>query len=399
MLTETTAKARGLADLPPVNSDSLIALIGMVNADPRPDKIDVGVGVFRDGAGNTPILQVIKEAEKRLRETQVTKAYLGSAGDKRYAELLRPIVLGEHAADDRIVGLQTPGGCGALRLGFELLAAANPAAKVFIGGPTWPNHPPIVRAVGLQAVEYPYYERGQGAIRFEDMLEALSSGAPGDIALLHGCCHNPTGADLNEEQWRQVAEMVVERGLVPLVDIAYQGFGRGLEEDAFGLRLMLSSCDEVIVAQSCDKNFSVYRDRVGSLWIKTASAEASATAMGHVYQIAREMWSMPPDHGAACVRIVLDDAELRERWLVELAGMRDRINAVRQRIAAADPRLAFIGRQYGMFSMLPLSKEQVLKLRSDDAIYMADSGRFNVVGMGDAQIDRFIAAVVGALDA
>jgi aromatic-amino-acid transaminase len=399
MLTETTAKARGLADLPPVNSDSLIALIGMVNADPRPDKIDVGVGVFRDGAGNTPILQVIKEAEKRLRETQVTKAYLGSAGDKRYAELLRPIVLGEHAADDRIVGLQTPGGCGALRLGFELLAAANQAAKVFIGGPTWPNHPPIVRAVGLQPVEYPYYERGQGAIRFEDMLEALSSGAPGDIALLHGCCHNPTGADLNEEQWRQVAEMVVERGLVPLVDIAYQGFGRGLEEDAFGLRLMLSSCDEVIVAQSCDKNFSVYRDRVGSLWIKTASAEASATAMGHVYQIAREMWSMPPDHGAACVRIVLDDAELRERWLVELAGMRDRINAVRQRIAAADPRLAFIGRQYGMFSMLPLSKEQVLKLRSDDAIYMADSGRFNVVGMGDAQIDRFIAAVVGALDA
>jgi aromatic-amino-acid transaminase len=162
---------------------------------------------------------------------------------------------------------------------------------------------------------------------------------------------------------------------------------------------MLDSCDEVIVAQSCDKNFSVYRDRVGSLWVKTASAEASAKAMGHLFQIAREMWSMPPDHGAACVRIVLNDPELRERWLVELAGMRDRINAVRQRIAAADPRLAFIGRQYGMFSMLPLSKDQVLKLRSDDAIYMADSGRFNVVGMGDAQIDRFIAAVVGALDA
>ena len=399
MLTETTAKARGLADLPPVNSDSLIALIGMVNADPRLDKIDVGVGVFRDGAGNTPILKVIKEAEKRLRETQVTKAYLGSAGDKRYTELLRPIVLGEHAGDDRIVGLQTPGGCGALRLGFELLAAANPAAKVFIGGPTWPNHPPIVRAVGLQPVEYPYYERGQGAIRFEDMLESLSGGQPGDIALLHGCCHNPTGADLSEDQWRQVAKVVVDYGLVPFVDIAYQGFGRGLDEDAFGVRLMLSSCDEVIIAQSCDKNFSVYRDRVGSLWVKTASAEASATAMGHLFQISREMWSMPPDHGAACVRIVLDDPELRERWLVELAGMRDRINDVRQRIAAADSRLAFIGRQYGMFSMLPLSKEQVLKLRSDEAIYMAESGRFNVVGMGDVQLDRFIAAVVGALDA
>jgi aspartate/tyrosine/aromatic aminotransferase len=257
MLTQANAKARGLADLPPVNSDSLIALIGMVNADSRPDKIDVGVGVFRDGAGNTPILQVIKEAEKRLRETQTTKAYLGSAGDKRYAELLRPIVLGEHAADERIVGLQTPGGCGALRLGFELLAAANPTARVFIGGPTWPNHPPIVRAVGLQPVEYPYYERGQGAIRFEDMLEALSGAEQGDIALLHGCCHNPTGADLGEAQWRQVARIVADRGLVPFLDIAYQGFGRGLDEDAFGLRLMLDSCDEVVIAQSCDKNFSV----------------------------------------------------------------------------------------------------------------------------------------------
>jgi aromatic-amino-acid transaminase len=193
--------------------------------------------------------------------------------------------------------------------------------------------------------------------------------------------------------------VVGERGLVPFVDIAYQGFGRGLDEDAFGVRLMLETCDEVIVAQSCDKNFSVYRDRVGSLWIKTGSAEASGAAMGHVFQIAREMWSMPPDHGAAAVRIILDDPELRARWLVELAAMRDRINAVRQRIAAADPRLAFIGRQFGMFSMLPLTTDQVLKLRTDHAIYMADSGRFNVVGMGDGQIDRFTSAVIEAMDA
>jgi len=398
MLTQTHTKAKGLADLPPVVNDSLIALIGMVNADPRPDKIDVGVGVFRDGAGNTPILGVIKEAEQRLHDTQTTKAYLGSAGDKRFTELLRPILLGEHAGDDRIVGLQTPGGCGALRLGFELLAAANAQARVFIGAPTWPNHPPIVRAVGLTPVDYPFYERGQGAIRFEDMIDALRSGEPGDIALLHGCCHNPTGADLDEGQWRQVRDAVVERRLVPFVDIAYQGFGRGLDEDAYGLRLLLDSCDEMVVAQSCDKNFSVYRDRVGSLWVKSPSAETSARAMAHVFQIAREMWSMPPDHGAASVHIVLDDPELRARWLAELKGMRDRINAVRQRIAAADPRLAFIGRQFGMFSMLPLSKEQVLKLRTDHAIYMADSGRFNVVGMGDDQIGRFTAAVIGAMD-
>jgi aromatic-amino-acid transaminase len=398
MLTRTDQKQRTLADLPPVTNDSLIALIGMVNADPRADKIDVGVGVFRDGAGNTPILKVIKEAEQRLHDTQVTKSYLGSAGDKRFAELLRPIVLGHHAEDDRIVGVQTPGGCGALRLGFELLAMANPSARVLVGAPTWPNHPPIIAAVGLAQVDYPYYERGQGAIRFEDMIAAFDAADAGDIALLHGCCHNPTGADLSDEQWREVARVVSKRGLVPLVDIAYQGFGRGLDEDAFGVRLMLDTCDEMVIAQSCDKNFSVYRDRVGSLWIKSGSAATSKTAMGHVYKVAREMWSMPPDHGAASVRIVLDDPELRERWLVELAGMRDRINSVRQRIAAADPRLAFIGRQFGMFSMLPLSQEQVLKLREDDAIYMADSGRFNVVGMADNQIDRFTAAVIKAMD-
>jgi aromatic-amino-acid transaminase len=398
MLTETTSKARGLADLPPVVDDSLLKLIALCNADPRPEKIDVGVGVFRDGAGNTPILKVIKEAEQRLHDTQKTKAYLGSAGDKRFTELLRPILLGEHAGDDRIAGVQTPGGCGALRLGFELIATANSEARVFVGAPTWPNHPPIIRAVGLTPVDYPYYERGQGAIRFEDMIDALRSGEAGDVALLHGCCHNPTGADLDEAQWRQVRDAVVERGLIPLVDIAYQGFGRGLDEDAYGVRLMLDSCDEVIVAQSCDKNFSVYRDRVGSLWVKTGSPATTATAMAHVFQRAREMWSMPPDHGAAAVHIVLEDPGLHERWLVELTAMRDRINSVRRRIASADPRLSFIGRQFGMFSMLPLSKEQVLKLREDHAIYMADSGRFNVVGMGDGQIDRFIAAVIGALD-
>jgi aromatic-amino-acid transaminase len=397
MLTKTHAK--GLADLPEVVNDSLLALIAMCDADPRPEKIDVGVGVFRDAVGNTPILKVMKEAEQRLMDTQVTKAYLGSAGDKRFAELLRPILLGHHAGDDRITGLQTPGGCGALRLGFELIATANPDARVLVGTPTWPNHPPIINSVRLQMVDYPYYERGQGTIRFEDMIAALEDGEPGDVALLHGCCHNPTGADLSEDQWGEVVRVVSERGLTPLIDIAYQGFGRGLDEDAFGVRLMLDACDEVIIAQSCDKNFSVYRDRVGSLWVKSGSRETTKKAMDHVFQRAREMWSMPPDHGAAAVHIILEDEELRARWLVELTAMRDRINAVRQRIAASDPRLSFIGRQFGMFSMLPLSKDQVLGLRETQAIYMADSGRFNVVGLGDDQIDRFTAAVIGALEA
>ena len=397
MLSDTQAPARGLSDLSPVAADPLLALIAMCNADQRADKIDVGVGVFRDGEGRTPILEVMKRAEQRLVETQETKAYLGSAGDKRFTELLRPILLGRHAGDERIVGLQTPGGCGALRLAFELVAIANPEARVLVGNPTWPNHPPVIQAAGLEIVGYNYYDKAAGEILFDEMLDALRAGRRGDVVLLHACCHNPTGADLSDEQWVEVTKVVTERGLLPMVDIAYQGFGRGLEEDARGLHGLLDVCDDVLIAQSCDKNFSVYRDRVGSLFVKTASKAASDTAMAHLFQIARQMWSMPPDHGAAACRIILDTPELSARWHDELNAMRDRINAVRQRIASADPRLAFIGRQFGMFSMLPLSKDQVVSLRDKHAIYMADSGRFNVVGMGDEVIDRFITAVVSTL--
>ena len=404
MLSETNAKAPnsaragGLADLPPVHSDSLLGLIAMAEADPRPDKIDVGVGVFRDAAGQTPILKVIKQAERILLETQASKSYLGGAGDKRFAELLRPILLGPHAGDERIAGLQTPGGCGALRLGFELIRTANPGARVLVGTPTWPNHAPIIQSVGLETVEYPYYDRDSAAIHFDAMLESLGTAREGDVALLHGVCHNPTGADLDDAQWAEVTRVVSQRRLLPFVDIAYQGFGRGLDEDAAGLRGLLAACDEVIVAQSCDKNFSVYRDRVGSLFVKTGSVGATATAMAHLFQRAREMWSMPPDHGAAAVHVVLDDPQLAADWHIELDAMRDRINSVRRRIAAADPRLAYIGKQFGMFSMLPLTREQVVALRERHAIYMADSGRFNVVGMADHSIDRFVAAVVEAID-
>jgi aspartate/tyrosine/aromatic aminotransferase len=381
-----------------VQSDSLLALIAMANADPRADKIDVGVGVYRDGVGNTPILRAVKKAEKLLWEIQQTKSYVGGFGDKRYTELLRPIVLGRHADDDRIVGLHTPGGCGALSLGFKLIAAAHPGAKVHVGTPTWPNHVPVIEAAGLNIVQYPYYERLQTCIRFDAMMDALGKAESGDVVLLHGCCHNPTGADLDDGQWRAVVEVVSRRGLIPFVDIAYQGLGRGFAEDAAGLHALLDACDEVVFAQSCDKNFGVYRDRVGSLWLKTGSAEASKRAMDHVIQIAREMWSMPPDHGAACVRIVLDTPDLRADWDAEVGEMRDRINRIRSKIAAADPRLAYIGGQFGMFSMLPVTPEQVRKLREDHAIYMADSGRFNVIGMADHAVDRFIAAVVEAMN-
>ena len=381
-----------------VQSDSLLALIAMANADPRADKIDVGVGVYRDGAGNTPILRAVKAAEKLLWEQQETKSYIGGFGDKRYTELLRPIVLGRHADDDRIAGLHTPGGCGALSLGFKLIATAHPDAKVHVGTPTWPNHIPVVQAAGLNISEYRFYDRLETRIRFDEMMAAFGAAKRGDVVLLHGCCHNPTGADLDESQWRDVVEIVSSRGLIPLVDIAYQGLGRGFAEDAAGLHLLLDACDEVVIAQSCDKNFGVYRDRVGSMFLKTAKAEGTKRAMDHVVQIAREMWSMPPDHGAAAVRIVLDTPELRADWDAEVGEMRARINRIRAQIAAADPRLAYIGGQFGMFSMLPVSKEQVVQLREQHAIYMADSGRFNVIGMADHAVDRFIAAVVESMN-
>jgi len=397
-MTGTNGGAQFFDALGDVQSDSLLALIAMANADPRPDKIDVGVGVYRNGVGNTPILRAVKAAEKLLWESQQSKSYIGGFGDKRYTELLRPIVLGRHADDDRIAGLHTPGGCGALSLGFKLIATAHPGAKVLVGTPTWPNHIPVVLAASLNITEYRYYDRLETRIRFDEMMAALSGANKGDVVLLHGCCHNPTGADLDEGQWRDVVEVVSRRGLIPFVDIAYQGLGRGFGEDAAGLHLLLDACDEVVIAQSCDKNFGVYRDRVGSLFLKTARADQTKRAMSHVVQIAREMWSMPPDHGAAAVRIVLDTPELRADWDAEVGEMRDRINRIRGKIAAADPRLEYIGNQFGMFSMLPVSPEQVRDLRERHAIYMADSGRFNVIGMADAAVDRFIAAIVEAMN-
>lgn len=394
----TSPARRGLADLPPLVSDSLLALIAMVNADPRADKIDVGVGVYRDGEGRTPVMRAVRQAEQRLHDEQRTKSYLGGAGDKAFAQLLRPVVLGRHAGDERIVGLQTPGGCGALFLALKLVAAANPDARVIMGTPTWPNHPPMTRGARLEITEYRHYDPVQRRVDFAAMAEALDAGRPGDVALLHGCCHNPTGADLTEDQWREVVEIVARRGLLPLIDFAYQGFAQGLEQDRFGVTLMLDACDEVLITQSCDKNFAVYRDRVGCLFVKAASVDNAQFAFTHLLQISREAWSMPPDHGAACVRTVLGDEALAADWRAELDEMHGRIRTVRERIAAADPRLAYIADQQGMFSMLPLGIEQVKRLRSDHAIYMADSGRANLVGISDTDLPRFCDAVVETLN-
>lgn len=376
-------------------TDSLLQLIALCDADPRPEKIDVGVGVYRDSAGGTPILRAVKKAERLLWERQETKAYLGSQGDSRFTELIRPVVFGEAAAaDERLVGLQTPGGCGALRLGADLIAKANPRARILVGQPTWPNHGPLIECSGIEMVPHPYYDPASRRILFDEMMAALGSARAGDLVLLHGCCHNPTGADLSAGQWAEVAEIVERRGLIPFVDLAYQGLGNGLEADAAGMRLVVGKAEQAIVAQSCDKNFGVYRERVGNLFVKAASAKAANIVYGNLLQLSRTMWSMPPDHGAAIVHIVLEEPELRAEWHSELKEMCARIRRLRARLAAYDERLAYIDGQNGMFSILPLTRAQVLELREEKGIYLAESGRFNVVGLSDDNVDSFAAAVV-----
>ncbi len=395
MLVEKAILFDRLEDQP---SDSLLALISLCEADPRPEKIDVGVGVYRDAAGGTPILRAVKAAEKILLEDQETKSYLGSQGDVRFTELIGKIVFGEGHDNGRTVGVQTPGGCGALRLGAELIAKADPDARIFVGQPTWPNHGPLIGCAGVEMVDFPYYAKDSRTITFDAMVDALGGARAGDLVLLHGCCHNPTGADLDPGQWRVVADLVSDRGLIPFVDLAYQGLGNGLDADAAGTRLVVEAADQALVAQSCDKNFGLYRERTGSLFVKARTPAGAQTVLGNLLSLARTMWSMPPDHGAAAVRIILDDPQLRADWRSELDEMCARIRSLRARLAAIDPRLAFIDGQNGMFSMLPLSPDDVLALRQDHGIYMAGSGRFNVVGLSDASVDRFAAAVVAQME-
>jgi len=380
--------------LQPQNPDALLQLIGLFKADPRADKLDLGVGVYRDNEGRTIVLSSIKEAERRLLATQDTKAYLGVEGDARFAELAGEIALGRAVmASDRVVGIQTPGGSGALRISAELLAAAKPGARIWVGTPTWPNHEPILKAARLEIATYRYFDRETQTVLFDSMMEALSGAAAGDVVLLHGCCHNPTGADLTLDQWKAVTALVAGRGLFPLIDLAYQGLGHGMEEDAVGVRLLLDAVDEALVAYSCDKNFALYRDRTGALYVKVGPAGKADVVRGNVLALARVNWSMPPDHGAAAVRIVLDDPELRKVWEAESAAMGVRLREVRAAMAKASPMLAAAPSQNGMFALLPLTPAQVAALRAKHGVYMAGNGRINIAGLAVATVPRFAQAL------
>ena len=380
--------------------DPLLELIGLFRADTRSGKIDLGVGTYRNEAGETPVMAAVKAAEQVLLETQRTKGYLGPEGDERFVEALVPIVFGSPAPyAGRLTGVQTPGGGGALRLGAELIAAARPGATVWLGAPTWPNHRPIFAAAGLQVAEYRQFDRDEQRFCFDDTLEVLSRAAVGDVVLLQGCCHNPTGADPSPAEWDQLAALMAGRGLVPFVDLAYQGLGDGLETDAEGARRVLAGVGEALLAYSCDKNFGLYRERTGALFVLGRDAHAAGIVRDNLLGLARVNWSMPPDHGAAAVRVILESDELASNWRAELATMRLRIAAVRGALVAADPGLAFLGRQRGMFSLLPMMPASVAELRRDHAIYMAGSGRINIAGLRITDAGVFVAALadVGAL--
>ncbi len=378
--------------------DPLLSLIGMASRDERPGKMDLGVGVYRDETGRTPILKAVTAAEEILLATRTTKAYLGPEGDMAYVELIKPLLFGpDIARDPRIVGIQTVGGCGALRLGAELVKAVDPDGRILVGRPTWPNHEPLIGAAGLRIVEYPYYDRASATLLWDSMRGALTAANAGDVVLLHGSCHNPAGADLTPDMWDEVARIVAERGLIPFIDIAYQGLGNGLEADAAGTRRVVAAAEQAIVAQSCDKNFGLYRERTGTLFVKAGSTAASALVFGNLLQLARCMWSMPPDHGAAIVRTILEDAALTAGWRTEVDAMYLRTRALRAELAAADPRLAFVDAQNGMFSLLPLPVAAIERLRVDHGVYMATSGRINVAGLADGDAARLAAMIADDL--
>ena len=378
-------------------ADALLALIKLHAADPRDDKIDLGVGVYRTGDGATPVFKAIKGAEQRLVDEQDSKSYLGPEGDGGFVSGLMPYIFGENPErGGRIAGMQTPGGTGAVRLALALAQKAG-ARRVHLGTPSWPNHAQIVSDLGLETVPFDH-ALPDGTANLDAVLRVIREGGEGDLVLLHGCCHNPTGIDYTDEQWRAIAEALADSAVLPVLDIAYQGLGHGMEEDAAGIRTVIDAVPEALVAYSCDKNFGLYRDRVGAFYVLAKEAGDLDAIMSNANMLARATWSMPPDHGGAAVRIVVEDKDLTRDWLGELDDMRERMRGVRERLAAADGdipglNLSALADQNGLFAVIPLSSDQIAALRKDHGIYMAGSGRINVAGLHRGNIDKFIAAL------
>ncbi len=397
--------------LKPTPPDAIVGMIKLAAADHSPDKIDLGVGIYQDKSGATPIMRAVKRAETLLLAEETSKKYIGILGNPDFNKLFSELMFGagsEAVTSGRLAVSQAAGGSGALRLGAELIKLANPAATIWVSTPTWANHQPLIGSTGLPIKPYPYYNKQTQTIDFDLMCAELRTNADaGDAVLLHGCCHNPTGADLTRGQWQEIANLMLEKDLLPFVDLAYAGLGDGLDADSFGLRLLADTVPELVLAASCSKNFGLYKERVGLVAALTTSPEAAKLAEGQIGLTMRRMISMPPDHGAALVAKILADPKLNTDWREELEDMRVRMNGLRTALADAltaqssthdnGQMAAAIAAQKGMFSLLPVTPKQAETLRSGHSVYLLNSGRINIAGAKMKTIDRLASSILAVL--
>jgi len=376
-----------LSNLTAQPQDKILALMGAYRADPRLDKIDLGVGVYKDATGATPIMRAIKSAEQLLWQVQETKSYVGLAGDPAFSAAMYDLVLDGAVSADRLSAVATPGGTGAVRQALELIKIASPKTTVWLSNPTWPNHPSIVKYLGMTLAEYRYFDAENGAVDFDGMLADIKAIPAGDVVLLHGCCHNPTGANLTSEQENQIIAALATSGAIPFVDIAYQGFGDGLDEDARFTRKIASQLPECLIAASCSKNFGIYRERTGILMVISPSASLQAVTQDNMAFLNRQNFSFPPDHGARLVTMILGDDSLRATWATELEQTRLGMLGLRQHLSdelrqrTNSDRFDFLATHRGMFSRLGVSAEAVETIRTDFGIYMIGDSRINIAGL------------------
>lgn len=393
-------------NLKPVAIDPILGLMVAFKADNRAEKIDLGVGVYQDDRGRTPVMASVKEAESRLMELETTKSYQGMAGDPDYNQRMMELLLGkDHTilSTGRVKSIQAPGGSGALRVGAEVIRRARPESKLWVGIPTWPNHIPLLGSAGFDIKQYPYYDMDARQVDTEKMMETLRQVPVGDLVLLHGCCHNPTGADLTNEQWDSIADLALERGFIPFIDTAYQGLGNGLDQDAYGMRMMAERLPEVIIASSCSKNFGLYRERTGSITFIAETSEQADIVVSQAMSTARSIYSMPPAHGALLVSMVLGDPQLRSQWEAELEEVRLRIKSMRNLLCdslennAAGMDFSHIKRQNGMFSFLGITTPQLERLRTEFGIYIVSSTRINLAGVNSNNIKHLTQSLLTVL--
>ncbi|MGI9355326.1 MAG: aromatic amino acid transaminase [Rhizobiaceae bacterium] len=391
-----------LTDLKPQPADKILALVQAFREDPRDQKIDLGVGVYRDAEGRTPVMRAVKAAERRLVDEQDTKAYTGLAGDPAFSAAMRGLILSDSVGADRVAAVATPGGTGAVRQGLELMQYADRAATIWVSTPTWPNHPSIIKYLGVPMQPYRYFDDATRGVDFDGMMADLAAVKAGDMVLLHGCCHNPTGANLTAAQWQVVADHLESSGAIPFIDIAYQGFGDGLEEDAYGVRLLASRLPEMIIAASCSKNFGVYRERTGLLMSIASEPRAKASVQATMAFLNRQNFSFPPDHGARVVTMILEDAALRRDWEAELEDVRNGMLKLRTDLAGElrqrtnSDRFDFIADHRGMFSRIGATPEQVEMLREKHGIYMVGDSRMNIAGLNANTVPILAEAIVSA---